>query len=234
MLRVENVSVDIDGKEIVKNASLKIDPGEIVALIGPNGSGKSTLARAIMGDPSLKVKGKIYLKDEDITNLSPEERFRRGIFLSFQSPPEVDGISVEVFLEEVFPELSWGRVEKYWKEFRLGDIEREVNVGFSGGERKKFELLQLILADPEMAILDEIDSGLDLDSVRMVAAILRELRDRGKGILVITHYDRMFNELSPDRVYLMIEGKIMIEGGREILQKVSKKGYGEMYGDPGP
>ena len=225
-LVIKNLSVEVGGREVVKNVSFRIGPGEITAIVGPNGSGKSSLAYAIMGHPEYRVtRGSVYLGASDLLALAPEERARAGIFLSFQEPPEIGGITVKSFLHEV-KDVS-GDYQTVLSGFRIGEsfLERFLNEGFSGGEKKKSEILQLFARRPKFAILDEIDTGLDIDSLSVIPEILRGLARTGTGILVITHSTKFLGALSPDVVSLFSNGVIVETGGTEIISRLEKNGY---------
>lgn len=241
-LEVKELHVEVEGKEILKGASLKVAKGEIVALMGPNGSGKSTLAYAIAGHPGYKVtKGKILFKGKDITSLAADKRARLGLFLSFQYPQEIPGVSVANFLRTA---INARRKEKMpVKEFlatlrenmallKIDEsfIKRYLNEGFSGGEKKRAEILQMALLKPELAMLDETDSGLDVTSLRIVAEGIQKVRSKDTGILLITHYQRFLHYIKPDRVIIMAGGKAVKEGGRKLAEEIEAKGYEEILG----
>lgn len=232
MLRVENLHVQVDGKDVLHGVSAYLRPGELVVLVGPNGSGKSSLVRTIMGDPRYEVvSGKILLDGEDITRLSPDERARKGIFLAFQSPPGIDGVTLASLL------LRASGKERDVRAFseltslasRVGldpsYLSRPVNVGFSGGERKRSELLQALFLDRNYLLLDEIDSGVDIDGLRLMAGIINDLRNSGKGILLISHNPHILDYLTIDRVLVMRDGRIWRSGGPEILETVLAEGF---------
>ncbi|MBI2003988.1 Fe-S cluster assembly ATPase SufC [Candidatus Pacearchaeota archaeon] len=238
MLEIKNLHVKVGEKEIIKGINLKFKKGKIYALMGPNGSGKSTLAKIIMGDPGYKItRGKIFFNGEDITNLNPNERAKRGIFLSFQNPSEIDGVTISNFLRIALnnsknQKISVLDFHKLLKEkLKLLKMpenfsERYLNQGFSGGEKKKSEILQLNILNPKAAILDETDSGLDIDALKIISSGVNKLMNKEKIIIVITHYKRILEYLTPDKLFVMINGKIAIEGGNELVKKLEKKGYG--------
>ncbi|MBR9680762.1 MAG: Fe-S cluster assembly ATPase SufC [Candidatus Altiarchaeota archaeon] len=228
MLSVKNLVVNINSQRILNGINISIKPGEVVAVMGPNGSGKSTLAKAIMGDKRLEVFGDINFEGKDILDLSPDERSKKGIFLSFQSPPEIEGINSEYFLSTSI-DTEWDAVVKLAKKLGIKSelFSKDLNVGFSGGERKKIEMLQAILKDPKLIVLDEIDSGLDIDSIKVVDEFMKDMKKRNKGLLIITHYTRIFTNIQPDKVYVLVDGKIAGEGGPEILSKLDKFGFKE-------
>lgn len=223
---VKNLSVEAGGREVVKNVSFRIGQGEIAAIVGPNGSGKSSLAYAIMGHPEYRVThGSVYLGAIDLLVLLPEERARSGIFLSFQEPPEIGGVTVKSFLRAVGDAAS--DYKSVLSGFRIDEsfLSRFLNEGFSGGEKKKSEILQLFARRPKFAILDEIDTGLDIDSLSVIPEILRGLTRSGTGILVITHSTKFLGALSPDLVFLFSNGAIVETGGKEIISRLEKSGY---------
>ena len=227
-LIIENLTVEVGGREVVKNVSFRIGPGEITAIVGPNGSGKSSLAYAIMGHPEYRVlHGSVYLGAIDLLALLPEERACAGMFLSFQEPPEIGGVTVKSFLRAVGDAAS--DYKSVLSGFRIDEsfLSRFLNEGFSGGEKKKSEILQLLARRPKFATLDEIDTGLDIDSLSVIPEILRGLTCAGTGILVITHGTKFLDDLAPDRVSVMSEGAIVAGGGKDILSKL-KTGFYEL------
>ena len=241
-LRVENLRVKVGKREVLQGVTLEVRPGEIHALMGPNGSGKSTLAYAIMGREAYEiVEGRIILDGDDITELPTHERALKGLFLALQEPPAIPGVRMSSFLiavknkrdgydDDLF-RLRDPRFLRRLRELlntvglRPDILQREVNKGFSGGEKKRSELLQALIFEPRILILDEPDSGLDVDGVRTVARILRSVADQGRGILLITHYTRMFSHLKPDRVSVLYGGRIVASGGMELAAKVDELGY---------
>jgi Fe-S cluster assembly ATP-binding protein len=236
-LEIKDLHVRIEGKEIVKGLSLAIGPGELHALMGPNGSGKSTLAHVLMGHPKYEVtSGSIVLDGEDIMLLSPDERARKGLFLSFQYPVEIPGVTIESFLRAAVNGVRG--TDHDVREFhdilllqlRAFGIEedfakRYVNAGFSGGEKKRMEILQLLMLDPKYSVLDETDSGLDVDALRVVASGINKVRDGKHGILIITHYNRILQHVVPDKVHVMVDGKIVRSGGKQLAHEIEEKGY---------
>jgi Fe-S cluster assembly ATP-binding protein len=236
-LEVRGLRVSVEGKEILKGIDLVVRQGEVHALMGPNGSGKSTLANVIMGRPGYEVTdGRILFKGEDITGLAPDERARRGLFLAMQYPVEVPGVSVVNFLRTAYravkgEEISALAFRKHLKEkmalLGVDDamVNRYVNQGFSGGEKKRNEILQLAVLEPEIAILDETDSGLDIDSLRQVATGIAQLIGPNLGVLLVTHYQRILNYITPDHVHVMMGGRIVMSGGKELAQELEQKGY---------
>jgi len=239
-LEIDELHVAVDGHEILRGVSLTVEPGRLHALMGPNGSGKSTLANTLLANPAYEVTaGRILLQGEDITDLPTDERAARGLFLGFQHPEEIPGVSVLNFLRQAmsrrkgiedFSVLEVRMQLIAWTK-RLGmDTrfqERYLNEGFSGGEKKRNEVLQMALMDPDVAVLDETDSGLDIDALREVAAGIAEVRaERPQlGILAITHYQRLLEYLVPDEVHVLVEGRIVANGGPELAKEVEARGF---------
>jgi Fe-S cluster assembly ATP-binding protein len=242
LLEIRNLHVRAGEKEILKGLDLTIAKGEIHALMGPNGSGKSTLANVIMGHPNLEVtEGEILFKGEDITEADPDERARAGLFMAFQYPVSVPGVTVTKYLRTVMNAHREARGEDPvpLKEFRktveaameLTEVPREfvgryLNEGFSGGEKKRMEILQLALQRPEMAVLDETDSGLDIDALKVVAHGVNTLKSPDMGFLIITHYQRILHMVEPSHVHVLFQGRIVKEGGPELVTVLEEKGYG--------
>ena len=235
MLKVEDLHVKVMDKEILRGITLSIGEGELHVVMGPNGSGKSTLALTIAGHPRYKVSsGRIIFAGRDITEMKPEERARNGIFLSFQHPVEVEGVKVLQFLQRVLKNLRGvDEVEAYEIIFSAVEelgfdssiLSRELNVGFSGGERKKLEMLQAYLVRPKLLILDEPDSGVDVDSLKVIAGVIAKLHSEGTSILLITHYGRILEYLNPQRVHVLKEGKLVASGGVELVKLIEEKGF---------
>jgi Fe-S cluster assembly ATP-binding protein len=237
VLEIMDLHAEVEGKEILKGIDLKVKQGETHALMGPNGSGKSTLSNVIMGRPGYKVtQGNVVFKGEDITRLTPDERAKRGLFLAMQYPTEVPGVSVVNFLRTAYTSVKGEQISalafrKHMKAkmemLGVEDsmVQRYVNQGFSGGEKKKNEVLQLAVLEPQIAILDETDSGLDIDSLKAVATGVSELVGPGLGVLLITHYQRMLNYITPDQVHVMMKGRIVKTGGAELAHELEAKGY---------
>jgi len=227
LLKIKNLSVAAENKKIIDGITLNIKEGEIVAIMGPNGSGKTTLARSIINDPRLNKQGKIYFKEKDITNLSTNEIARLGIFLSFQSPPEIESVKTGMLLTYIKDNFDEEEVKKIGIKLGLPEdfLERGLNVGLSGGEKKKMEILLMKLLDPELIILDEIDSGLDIDSLTKINDIIKEMNDKGKTFLIITHYTRIFQKIKPDRVLIMKNGKIVKRSDSSLLKVIDENGY---------
>ena len=237
MLEIQDLRVEVDGKPILRGVNLKVEKGQIAALMGPNGSGKSTLANALMGNPKYKItKGKIIYDGEDITNIPADERAKKGLFLSFHYPSEIPGVSMANFLRTAYNTIHGKNVsvmdfQKMLKEkMQLLKVssefaERYLNEGFSGGEKKRSEILQMAVLQPRFAILDETDSGLDIDALKTVAQGINQMKTPEQTVLVITHYQRLLDYLKPNVVHVMFAGKISKTGGPELAQKLEEKGY---------
>ncbi len=235
VLRIKDLHVSVEGKNILNGINLEIKPGEIHALMGPNGSGKSTLSYVLAGHPKYKIeKGEIWFGEKNMLTMKPHERAKEGIFLAFQYPVEVQGVQ---FMHALYAMVKAHRTVTP-KEFqdqvksalqKLGKdnsfLQRQVNVGFSGGEKKRAEVLQLLLLQPALAVLDETDSGLDVDGLELVAKAMQELRTPAFSALVITHYPRMFKTLKPDVVHVLVDGKIVLQGDMRTVEKIESEGY---------
>jgi Fe-S cluster assembly ATP-binding protein len=248
-LEIRNLHVRAGDKEILRGVDLTVGKGEIHALMGPNGSGKSTLANAVMGHPNLEViEGQILFRGEDITEADPDERARMGLFMAFQYPVGVPGVTVTKYLRTVLNAHREARGEEPipLKDFRqtveaamkLTNVPREfstryLNEGFSGGEKKRMEILQLALQRPELAILDETDSGLDIDALRVVANGVNAVAGPDMGVLIITHYQRILHLVQPSHVHVMYQGRIVREGGPELVDELEAKGYGWIIDEVG-
>jgi Fe-S cluster assembly ATP-binding protein len=250
MLEIKNLHAQAGDKQILKGVDLTVRPGEIHALMGPNGSGKSTLANVVMGHPTLEVtEGQIIFKGEDITEADPDERARMGLFMAFQYPVSVPGVTITKYLRMVqnAHRDAAGEEPISLKDFRktteaameLTNVpkafsSRYLNEGFSGGEKKRLEMLQLALQKPEIAVLDETDSGLDIDALNVVAAAVNRIKDEtGMGVLIITHYQRILHMVKPDRVSIIFDGRVAHEGGPELVDQLEREGYAnirEQYG----
>ncbi len=240
LLEVRNLHVEADGNAILKGVDLTVRAGEVHALMGPNGAGKSTLANVIMGHPGYVVtEGSISFNGQDLASWTPDARARAGIFLAFQYPESISGVSVLQFLRQAIAarqgleELSVLEVRLDLMEWmdRLGMdaafAERHLNEGFSGGERKRNEILQMALLDPELALLDETDSGLDIDALRVVASGVRTVRERraSLGVVVVTHYVKLLEELAPDQVHVVVDGRVVASGGPDLAATIERDGY---------
>lgn len=237
-LRIENLGIKTNDKVVVSGATLSIASGEVHVLMGPNGSGKSSLLNAIMGHPKYNiVEGKILLNGEDITLLATEKKARAGMFLSLQHLPEIAGVTLTNFLyrahksmkpeDDVTPLDFYKRLEGKAKEFGIEPtfLRKHLNVGLSGGEKKQSEVLQLLALSPQFAFLDEIDSGVDIDALKRVFTAILALRKEGVGFLLVTHYSKLLEHFTPDRVHIMKEGRIVASGGSELVEKISKQGF---------
>ena len=236
-LEIRDLWASIDGETILKGVNLVVPKGEVHALMGPNGAGKSTLGKILAGDPEYTVeRGEILLDGENILELSPDERARKGLFLAFQYPVEVPGVTIANFLRLAL-QAKLGRkvgVAGFWtkvkKALELLDwdesyLSRYLNEGFSGGEKKRNEILQLLVLEPTYAVLDETDSGLDIDALKVVARGVNAMRGPNFGALVITHYQRILNYIQPDRVHVMMDGRVVATGGPELALELEAKGY---------
>ncbi len=237
MLKIENLHVEVDGNEIVKGLDLEVGRGELHAIMGPNGSGKSTLANVLMGHPRYEVtEGSVTFEGEDVLELEPDERAKMGMFLAFQYPSEVPGVSVSNFLrtavnsvreEELSPMEMYRLLQEKMAIMQMDPkfAERYLNEGFSGGEKKRNEILQMLMLEPKLAIMDETDSGLDIDALQVVAKGVNEMRGPEFSAVVITHYQRILRYIEPDRVHVMLNGRIVTSGGKELAEDLEEKGY---------
>ncbi len=236
-LKIENLHVRIGNELILKGVNLEVEPGKVHALMGPNGAGKSCLANTLMGNPKYIVeKGKIFLDGEDIAKLSPDERAKKGLFLSFQYPLEITGVTMSNFLRTAYNSLKGQKIDvasfhKLLKEkmallgMDYSFSKRYINEGFSGGEKKRAEILQLSVLEPKYAILDETDSGLDISSIQIVGNAVNKMRNQERSIFIITHYYRILNYITPDVTSIMIDGKIVKTGGKELAEEIEKNGF---------
>jgi len=243
MLEIKNLHVAVEGKEILKGLDLTIEPGEVHAIMGPNGSGKSTLAYVMTGREGYEVtEGQVLYQGQDLLEMAPEERAAEGVFLAFQYPVEIPGVANTTFLKEAANAIRRHRGEaeldamqflkllrQKVKELGIADdmLKRAVNVGFSGGEKKRNEMLQMAVLEPRLAVLDETDSGLDIDALKTVADGVNALRSPERSMLVITHYQRLLDYIVPDRVHVLANGRIQRSGGKELAQELEKTGYAE-------
>ena len=241
MLKIENLHVSVEGKEILKGVSLEVKKGEIHAIMGPNGSGKSTLSSVIAGNEDYEVtKGNIYFNNENIEDLSAEERAHKGIFMSFQYPVEIPGITVTNFIKTAINSNLKARglkempanemLKKIREKANLLEIDsrflsRSLNQGFSGGEKKRNEIFQMAMLEPTLAILDETDSGLDIDALRIVASGVNKLKNKDNATVVITHYQRLLDHIIPDYVHVLQDGKIARSGDKDLALQLEEKGY---------
>lgn len=243
-LEIKNLEAKIENKKILKGIDLEMGEGEVHIIMGPNGSGKSTLSNVIMGHPSYEItKGEIKIDGKKINQLEADERAKKGIFLAFQQPNEVQGVRLKSFIRTAINEIRQKqgkerigliefqkKFEEEAKEIRFKEElqERNLNEGFSGGEKKRSEILQMLLIEPELAILDEIDSGLDVDALKDVAKGINKLNKKGKAILLITHYERILKYVNANYVHIMKDGKIIKTGKHDLAEKITKNGYEEL------
>jgi Fe-S cluster assembly ATP-binding protein len=241
MLDIKNLRAAAGEKEILRGISLAIGKGEVHAIMGPNGSGKSTLAQVLAGSPSFEVTGgSVTYEGRDLLELAPEERAQAGIFLAFQYPVEIPGVTNAYFLRSAYNEIRKARGEDevdpmefvgiMEEKLKIVDMDpdmlnRSVNMGFSGGEKKRNEILQLAVLEPKLAILDETDSGLDIDALRTVADGVNKLRDESRSFIVVTHYQRLLNYIVPDHVHVLSQGRIVKSGGKQLALELEEKGY---------
>lgn len=241
LLSIKNIHASIEGKQILKGINLDVKPGEVHAIMGPNGSGKSTLASVLAGREEYEVTdGSVEFDGKDLLDLSPEDRAREGLFLAFQYPVEIPGVSTTNFIkaavnekrkyhgEEPLDAVSFLKIMK--QKIELVEIDRSllsrsINEGFSGGEKKRNEIFQMAMLEPKLAILDETDSGLDIDALRIVASGVNKLRTPERGVIVITHYQRLLDYLQPDFVHVLLNGRIVKSGGKELALELEEKGY---------
>ncbi len=237
MLEIKELTVTVEGKEILKQFSLTVKPGEIHAIMGPNGAGKSTLAKVLAGHPSYEVvSGKALFNGTDLLELDPEERAKLGLFMSFQYPLEIRGISNFEFLKHSYAAIHQVKIEDgefkeilspIVKTMKIKEtfLERDLNDGFSGGEKKRNEILQMLVLNPKLAVLDETDSGLDIDALKVIGEGVNHFMQKDKMIVLITHYQRLLNYIRPHFVHVMIDGKIVESGGPELALQLEEKGY---------
>jgi len=240
MLSIQNLKAKIDNKEILKGLNLKINAGEVHAIMGPNGSGKSTLSNILSGKKGYEIEGVVDFNNENLLNLETEERAHKGIFLAFQYPLEIPGVNTSTFLKTSLNAIKKARGEKELdaleflklikeksKELKFDEkiLSRQLNVGFSGGEKKKNEILQMSILNPKLSILDETDSGLDIDALRIVSEGVNSLRTKDNSFLIITHYQRLLDYIKPDFVHVLKNGQIIKSGGPELAMDLEKKGY---------
>ena len=243
MLQITNLSASIDNKKILRGFNLNIGPGEVHAIMGPNGSGKSTLANVLTGKNGYQVEGQILYQGKNLLNLPIEERAQKGLFMAFQYPLEIAGVNTNNFLKTSLNTVRKVRglkeldsldflnlIKTKTKNLKIDEkiLNRQLNVGFSGGEKKKNEILQMTILEPKLAILDETDSGLDIDAMKIVSDGVNSLRDKDRSFLIITHYQRLLDYIKPDFVHVLVDGKISKTGCSELALELEKIGYGKM------
>jgi Fe-S cluster assembly ATP-binding protein len=243
MLQITNLSASIDNKKILKGFNLNIGPGEVHAIMGPNGSGKSTLANVLTGKNGYQVEGQILYQGKNLLNLPIEERAQKGLFMAFQYPLEIAGVNTNNFLKTSLNTVRKVRglkeldsldflnlIKTKTKNLKIDEkiLNRQLNVGFSGGEKKKNEILQMTILEPKLAILDETDSGLDIDAMKIVSDGVNSLRDKDRSFIIITHYQRLLDYIKPDFVHVLVDGKISKTGCSELALELEKIGYGKM------
>ena len=239
-LEIKNIHASINSQEILKGINLELKQGEVHALMGPNGSGKSTLANVLMGNPKYTVdKGSIILDGKDITSMQPDERARLGLFLSFQYPSEISGVTLSSFLRTAYNSINKEKMDvlkfhtllkQKMEELHIPQdmSKRHLNEGFSGGEKKRSEILQMAILQPRYCIMDETDSGLDVSAIKIVGEGVNKMRNPSRGILIITHYYRILNYITPDKVSIMKDGKILKTGGKELAKQIEEQGFNEV------
>src|SRR5690348_3364397 len=241
MLEIKNLHAKVDGKEILKGLSLTVNAGEVHAVMGPNGSGKSTLAHILAGREGYEVtQGSVSYEGKDLLALAPEERAREGVFLAFQYPVEIPGVNNIYLLKAAFNAIRKQRGEEeldamdfltlvktkmQYMEMDPGFLNRAVNEGFSGGEKKRNEILQMLVLEPKLALLDETDSGLDIDALKVVSKGVNRLRDPARAIVLVTHYQRLLDHVVPDRIHVLADGRVVKSGGKELALELEKRGY---------
>ena len=243
MLQITNLSASIDNKKILRGFNLKIEPGEVHAIMGPNGSGKSTLANVLTGKNGYQIEGQVLYQGKNLLNLPIEERAQKGLFMAFQYPLEIAGVNTNIFLKTSLNSLRKVRglkeldsldflnlIKTKTKNLKIDEkiLNRQLNVGFSGGEKKKNEIFQMTILEPKLAILDETDSGLDIDAMKIVSDGVNSLRDKDRSFIIITHYQRLLDYIKPDFVHVLVDGKIAKTGCSELAVELEKIGYGKM------
>ncbi|HEV7164461.1 MAG TPA: Fe-S cluster assembly ATPase SufC [Gammaproteobacteria bacterium] len=241
MLNIKNLHARVEGRDILKGLSLEVNAGEVHAIMGPNGSGKSTLAHILAGRDGYEVTaGSVSYQDKDLLAMTPEERAREGVFLAFQYPVEIPGVNNVYLLKAAFNAIRKQRGEEeldamdflglvkakmQLMEMDLSFLNRAVNEGFSGGEKKRNEILQMLVLEPKLALLDETDSGLDIDALKVVAKGVNRLRDPKRAIVMVTHYQRLLDHVVPDKVHVLVDGRVVKSGGKELALELEKRGY---------
>ena len=246
MLKIENLHVSVEDQEILKGVDLEVGAGEVHAIMGPNGSGKSTLAQVLAGREEYETtEGRVHYRGEDLLDMDPEERAREGVFMAFQYPVEIPGVSNTYFLKAALNAIRKHRGEDEMdameflamvkEKMKLVEMEstllnRPVNEGFSGGEKKRNEIFHMAVLEPTLCVLDETDSGLDIDALKIVANGVNSLRSEGRAFVVITHYQRLLNYIVPDKVHVLMDGKVVRSGGKELAEELEAQGYGLLEG----
>ena len=226
MLKVKNLKASIGEVEILKGIDLEIGDGELHAVMGPNGSGKSTLCHVLMGNTDYKNEGAVTLNGEDVLSIPQFDRAQKGIFQSFQYPVGLPGVTLREFIRSFLGDIDEAELKELSKRFNLDEfLDRDVNVDLSGGEKKRSELFQLSLMKPSLALLDEIDSGLDIDAIKSVATLINENRDENTSYILVTHYSRILKYLDVDKVHIVVDGKIVKSGSNELIEEVDSGGY---------
>jgi len=228
MIKTENLNVSIGNVNILNNVDIEIQKGEIHAVMGPNGSGKSTLCHAIMGNPIFNVQGEIFLNNEIISDSDQEVRANKGLFHSFQYPTGLPGITLREFVSYINEKITTEEVEKLAEDYGVSEfLSRDVNTDLSGGEKKRSELFQLAIRKPKAILLDEIDSGLDIDSIKLVSSLISSISNDDNAIMIVTHYSRILKYLEISKVHIIVGGKIITSGDSEIIQKIDSNGYAQ-------
>ena len=239
MFEIKDLTVSVENKKIIRDISLRINDGETHVVMGPNGAGKSTLAEALLGHPALAVSGQLMIDGEDVSKLQTDERARKGLFLAFQHPEEIEGVVISSFIRKAKTASSGGKqdLEKMVEEHKqleksaaeLGMdkdfVKRDLNVGFSGGEKKRMEILQAVSLKPKVVVLDEVDSGLDVDGLRLISEAIEKMKDGKRCFLIITHYPRILRHLSADYVHIMVDGVIVKTGSEKLAHEIEERGY---------
>ena len=226
MIKTKKLNVSIGDIDILKGIDIEIPDGEIHAVMGPNGSGKSTLCHAIMGNPIFSSDGEIYLDNENISEFAEEERAKKGLFQSFQYPTGLPGVTLREFATYINPDISLEEIDKFAETYHVKEfLSRDVNIDLSGGEKKRSELFQLAIKNPKGILLDEIDSGLDIDAIKDVASLISSISNKENTILIVTHYSRLLKYLEISKVHVIVDGKIVLSGDSEIINKIDSDGY---------